>query len=53
MARKRKGGVSEETFVEFLAEQGMLGACEDHAVKELIAAQLAAAMEQGSESGLI
>ena len=46
MARKRKGSVSEETFDEFLADQGMLGACEDHAVKELIAEQLAAAMEQ-------
>jgi antitoxin HicB len=46
MARKRKGGVSTETFDEFLAEQGMLAACEDHAVKELIAEQLAAAMEQ-------
>src|ERR1700687_4135179 len=46
MAQKCKGGVSEETFDEFLAGQGMLGACEDHAVKELIAEQLAAAMEQ-------
>src|SRR5664279_1565864 len=45
MAQKRKGGVSEETFDEFLAGQGILGACEDHAVKELIAEQLAAAME--------
>ncbi len=48
MAQKRKAGVSEETFDEFLAEQGILEACEDHAVKELIAEQLAAAMaEQG------
>ncbi len=46
MARKRKGSVSEETFDEFLAEEGILGAVEDHAVKELIAEQLAAAMEQ-------
>ncbi len=45
MARKSKGGLSEETFDEFLADQGILGACEDHAVKELIAEQLAAAME--------
>jgi len=37
MARKRKASVSEETFDEFLAEHGMLEACEDHAVKELIA----------------
>ncbi len=48
MTQKRKAGVSEETFDEFLAEQEILGACEDHAVKELIAEQLAAAMaEQG------
>ena len=46
MARKRKGSVSEETFDEFLAGEGILGACEDHAVKELIAEQLAAAMEE-------
>ncbi len=46
MARKRKGGVSTETFDEFLAEQGILAACEGHAVKELIAEQLAAAMEE-------
>ena len=48
MTRKKKGSVSEETFDDFLAEQGMLQACEDHAIKELIAEQLAAAMaEQG------
>ena len=48
MARKRKASVSEETFDEFLAEQGLLESTEDHAVKELIAEQLAAAMaEQG------
>ena len=45
MARKRESGVSEETFDQFLAGQGILEACEDHAVKELIAAQIAAAME--------
>jgi antitoxin HicB len=48
MAQKREASVSEETFDEFLAEQRILEACEDHAVKELIAEQLAAAMaEQG------
>jgi antitoxin HicB len=48
MTEKRKGGVSEETFDEFLASQGMLEACEDHAIKEIIAEQIAAAMaEQG------
>jgi antitoxin HicB len=46
MSRKRKGRVSEETFDDFLAGKGMLEACEDHAVKELIAEQLAAAMEE-------
>ncbi len=46
MARKHKGGVSNETFDEFLAEQGILEATEDHAVKELIAEQIAAAMDE-------
>ena len=45
MAQKRKGGVSAETFDEFLAEQGTPETTEDHAVKELIAEQIAAAME--------
>src|SRR5271167_154448 len=45
MTQKRKGRVSEETFDEFLAGQGMLAACEEHAVKELIAEQLAEAMK--------
>jgi len=46
MTKKRKGSVSQETFDDFLANQGMLGACEDHAIKEIIAEQLAAAMEE-------
>ncbi len=41
----RKARVSEETFDEFLASQGMLETCEDHAIKEIIAEQLAAAMK--------
>lgn len=41
----RKDRVSEETFDDFLASQGMLEACEDHAIKEIIAEQLAAAMK--------
>ena len=45
MTQKRKGRVSEETFDEFLAGQSMLAACEEHAVKELIAEQLAEAMK--------
>jgi hypothetical protein len=36
MAKKRKGRVSQETFDDFLADQGMLGACEDRAIKEII-----------------
>ena len=43
--QSRKARVSEETFDEFLASRGMLEACEDHAIKEIIAEQLAAAMK--------
>ena len=43
-AQKCKSRVSEETFDEFLAGQGMPAACED-AVKALIVEQLADAME--------
>jgi len=46
MSRKRKGSVSEETFDDFLASKGMLKACEDDAVKELITEQLAVATHQ-------
>ena len=45
MTTNKKGRVSEETFDEFLAGQGMLEACEDHAIKEIIAAQLTEAMQ--------
>ena len=41
----KKGSVSEETFDDFLAEQGLLQVCENHAIKEIIAEQLAAAMK--------
>ena len=44
MARK-KARVSKETFDEFLAEQGMLGTCEERAIKEIIAEQLVDAMK--------
>ena len=48
MTRKNKAGVSEETFDDFLAGQGVLKACEEHAIKDMVADQLAAAMkEQG------
>ena len=30
-----KGSVSDETFDDFLAEQGLLQACENHAIKEI------------------
>ena len=39
MTKAKKASVSEETFDEFLAEQGLLERCEDHAIKELIAEQ--------------
>jgi antitoxin HicB len=42
---KRKGRKSEETFDAFLEEQGLLAEAEEMAVKELIAEQLAEAME--------
>ena len=46
MTMAKNANVSEETFDEFLAEQGLLDRCEDHAIKELIAEQLVAAMEE-------
>jgi hypothetical protein len=42
MNRKHKGAVSEETFDDFLASQGMLEVCEDQTIKEILAEQLAA-----------
>lgn len=48
MARQKKDSVSKETFDDFLAKQCMLEACEDHAIKEMIAEQLAAAMKEQS-----
>ena len=46
MAQPKKGSVSQENFDDFLAEEGLLEACEDHAIKEIIADQLAAAMKE-------
>lgn len=40
-----KSRVSDETFDEFLASQGILEVCEDHAIKEIIAEQLVEAMQ--------
>ena len=45
MTTSNKARASDESFDEFLAGQGMLEACEDHAIKEIIAAQLAEAMQ--------
>ena len=46
MKTNKKASVSQETFDEFLAGQGILEACEDHAIKEVIAEQLEAAMQE-------
>jgi hypothetical protein len=46
MAQKRKASVSDETFDDFLAGEGLLTECEEHALKEVIAEQLAAAMQE-------
>jgi antitoxin HicB len=43
--RTKKGSISAETFDEFLAGQGILEACEDHAIKEILAEQLSAEMK--------
>jgi len=42
---KRKAHVSDETLDEFLAQQGILGECEERAIKEIIAEQLVEAMK--------
>jgi antitoxin HicB len=41
---QNKGHVSDETFDEFLAEQGMLADSEERALKEIIADQIKEAM---------
>ncbi|WP_003612412.1 MULTISPECIES: hypothetical protein, partial [Methylosinus] len=41
MTRREKGGVSKETFDDFLAGQGVLETCEDHAIMELLAESIA------------
>jgi antitoxin HicB len=42
---KSRARASKETFDEFLATQGLLEDCEDRAIKEVIAQQLAEAMK--------
>ena len=45
MEQIKRARISDETFDDFLAEQGLLAACEDHAIKEIIADQIAEAMK--------
>ena len=52
MAQHGKGSVSDETFDDFLAEQGLLQACENHAVKEIIANQFTDEMKDRGLMGL-
>ena len=45
--KKQKGSIAtDETFDDFLNEQGLLAEAEELAIKELIAEQIMAAMEQ-------
>jgi predicted DNA-binding protein (UPF0251 family) len=48
MSRKRKRGYVDrsETFDEFLAKDGLLAETEDAAIKEIIADQIKAAMDE-------
>lgn len=46
MPKTEKANVSQETFDQFLTEQGLLEAREDHAIKEIIAVELGAAMKE-------
>jgi hypothetical protein len=45
MKHKKKGKVGS-SFDGFLAEQGILGECEEQAVKQILADQIKAAMER-------
>ena len=45
MTHKKKGKVGS-SFDDFLAEQGILEACEEQAVKQILAEQIKAAMEK-------
>lgn len=46
MEQMGKAGISEESFDDFLASQNMLASCEEDAIKEIIADQIRAAMEE-------
>ena len=45
MTHKKKGKAGS-SFDDFLAEQGILEECEEHAVKQILAEQIRAAMEK-------
>ena len=45
MGRHGKASISHETFDDFLASENLLAACEEDAIKEIIADQLRAAMK--------
>ena len=45
MTGTKKGRVSEETFDEFLTGEGLLEACEEVAIKRVLAWQIAEAMK--------
>ena len=47
METRKKGSIArDETFDEFLSQQGLLAETEEMAIKELIAEQIRAAMEK-------
>ena len=46
MTKKARARLSEETFDEFLDEQGLLAQVEESALKEVIADQIKAAMSE-------
>lgn len=46
MTQAPSARVSDETFNDFLGQQGLLAACEEDAIKEIIADQIRAAMKE-------
>ena len=46
MDRHGNAHVSDETFDDFLAEEGLLATCEEDAIKEIIADQIRTAMAE-------
>ncbi len=46
MEHSGKARISEETFDDFLASENLLAACEEDAIKEIIADQIRAAMAE-------